>query len=87
MSSETRNGIYEDATLLKVPARSGQAGSDELGVWITADQWDVDDGRVRVAADLSALLLAAGSGVYTILIWGSVGGDDIPIAEYSIFVE
>ena len=78
---------YEEAKLLKVPARSGQAGSDELGVWITADQWDVGDGRVRVAADLSALLRVAGSGVYTILIWGSVGGDEVPIAGYSIFVE
>ena len=80
---------YEEATLLKVLARSGRLGGDELGlgVWITADQWDVDDGRARVAADLSALLRAAGGGVYTILIWGSVRGDDVPIAEYSIFVE
>lgn len=78
---------YEEAILLKVPARSGQAGGEESGVWITADQWDVDAGRVRVAADLSALLRAAGSGVYTILIWGFVRGDEVPIAEYSIFVE
>ena len=80
---------YDDAALLKVLARSGRLGGDELGlgVWITADQWDVDDGRARVAADLSALLRAAGGGVYTILIWGSVRGNDVPIAEYSIFVE
>ena len=78
---------YEEATQLKVPARSGRSGSDELGVWITADQWDVDDGRARVAADLSALLRAVGGGAYTVLIWGSVRGDDVPIAEYSIFVE
>ena len=78
---------YDEATLLKVPARAGQAGSEELGIWITADQWDVDDGRARVAADLSALLRAAGSGVYTILVWGSVRGDKVPIAEYSIFIE
>ena len=80
---------YDDAALLKVLARSGRLGGDELGlgVWITADQWDVDGGRARVAADLSALLRATGNGVYTILIWGSVRGDDVPIAEYSIFVE
>lgn len=80
---------YDDAALLKVLARSVRLGGDELGlgVWITADQWDVDDGRARVAADLSALLRAAGGGVYTILIWGSVRGNDVPIAEYSIFVE
>ncbi len=80
---------YDDAALLKVLARSVRLGGDELGlgVWITADQWDVDDGRARVAADLSALLRAAGGGVYTILIWGSVRGDKVPIAEHSIFVE
>ena len=78
---------YDDAALLKVPARSGRSGGDELGVWITADRWDIDGGRARVAADLSALLRAAGGGVYTILIWGSVRGDKVPIAEYSIFVE
>lgn len=79
---------YEEMTQLKVPARSGRSGSsDELGVWITADRWDVDDGRARVAADLSALLRAVGGGAYTVLIWGSVRGDDVPIAEYSIFVE
>ena len=78
---------YDDAALLKVPARSGRSGGDELGVWITADRWDINGRRARVAADLSALLRAAGGGVYTILIWGSVRGDDVPIAEYSIFVE
>ena len=75
---------YDEATLLKVPARSDRSEREELGVWITADQWQVDEGRVRVSADLSQLLHITSEGTYTIMIRGSVDGESVPIAEYSI---
>ena len=78
---------YKEADLLDLEARSGQPSTDQLGVWITADLWAAENSRVRVDADIEALLDAAGSGVYTIVIWGSVGGESVPIAEYSIIAD
>ena len=78
---------YEEAGSLKLPARSDQPSTDESGVWITADLWAVENSRVRVDADVAPLFDAVGSGVYTILIWGSVGGESVPIAEYSIIAD
>ena len=78
---------YDEAALLKVPARSDQSEREELGVWITADQWQVAERRVRVSADLSQLLHITSEGTYTIMIRGSVDGESVPIAEYSIILD
>ena len=78
---------YEEAASLETPARSSQSPTDESGVWITADLWAVENSRARVGADLKPLLAAAGSGVYTIVIWGSIDGERVPIAEYSIIAD
>ena len=78
---------YDEAVLLKMPARSGQSEREERGDWITADQWQVDEGRVRISADLSQLLRTTGEGTYTTVIWGSVDGERVPIAEYSIVLD
>lgn len=78
---------YEEAASLKDSETSRLLALPEIGYWITADQWDVDDGNVRVTADLSTLSRLENKGVYTIVIWGTVGGERVPIAEYSIIAD
>ncbi len=53
--------------------------------WITARKWSVREGVFSVTADLSDLIAQHGDGVYTILVWGKIGGEDVVISEYSIF--
>ena len=36
-------------------------------------------------ADLEDLLERHGAGVYSIIMWGRIGGEDVVISEYSIF--
>ena len=55
--------------------------------WITASKWTARGTDFSVAADVRNLLSKYGAGVYTILLWGEVGGEDVPISEYSIFYE
>ena len=55
--------------------------------WITASEWTASGTNFSVAADISELLTKYGPGVYTILLWGKVDGEDVPISEYSIFYE
>ena len=54
--------------------------------WITAKTWSIHDQDFAVSADITDLLLAHGTGVYTIVLWGEINGEDEPISEYSIFV-
>ena len=55
--------------------------------WITASQWTVAGTDFSVTVDVGGLLSKYGPGVYTILLWGIIGGEDVPIAQYSIFYE
>ncbi len=55
-------------------------------VWITANDWSVTSDSFAVSADISDLLIQYGDGVYTILLWAKINGEDVPISEYSIFV-
>ena len=55
--------------------------------WLTASQWTAAGTDFSVTADIGELLSKYGPGVYTILIWGKVGGEDVPISQYSIFYE
>ena len=36
-------------------------------------------------ADLEYLIAKYGDGVYTIMVWGNIGGEQTVISEYSIF--
>ena len=56
------------------------------GVWITATEWSVTSDSFAVSADISNLLDQHGDGVYTIVLWAEVNGEDVPISEYSIFI-
>ena len=55
--------------------------------WITASTWTALSLDFTVTADISELLSKYGPGVYTILLWGKVDGEDVPISQYSIFHE
>ena len=55
--------------------------------WVTASRWTARGTDFSITANVSKLLSKYGPGVYTVLLWGEVGGEDVPISEYSIFHE
>ena len=68
---------------------ASQANSDRTITvpWITASKWTARGTDFSVTADVRKLLSNYGQGVYTILLWGEVSGEDVPISQYSIFYE
>ena len=79
---------YEEASQLHNEAKklSTRRAESYKVAWITADQWATSESDFSVSADIKQLLLDNRGGVYTILIWGEIDGEDIPISNYSIFV-
>ena len=59
---------------------------ENQAIWITATHWEVTDETFSVTADISDLLTQHGNGVYTIVVWAQINGEDVPISEYSIFI-
>ena len=55
--------------------------------WTTADFWHVSLGSFGIKVDISATVTDQGPGVYTVLIWGTKGNEDVALTKYSIFVE
>ena len=53
--------------------------------FIVADTWDATPTSLDAASDISKVLAEHGPGVYTVNVWGTVRGQDVPVAEYSIF--
>lgn len=53
--------------------------------WITASKWTARGTDFAVTANIGKLLSKYGPGIYTILVWSEIAGDDVPISEYSIF--
>ena len=53
--------------------------------WITASEWTASGAAFSVVVDIRGLLSEHGPGVYTVLLWGEISGDDVPVSEYSIF--
>ena len=53
--------------------------------WITASEWTATGTDFSVTTDIGELLSKYGPGVYTVLLWGKIDGEDVPIAQYSIF--
>ena len=62
-------------------------GTQIVVPWITAGRWQVANDAFMVAADISDVLRKHGDGVYTIVVWGVVDGEDVVISKYSIFVD
>ena len=54
---------------------------------ITASEWTVRGRRFSITADIGKVLLAHGSGIYTVILGGGLGGSDVVISVYSIFHE
>ena len=70
-----------------VPAAGeGRAGTIP---WVTASLWITDEsGLFYVQADLSSVLGAHGSGVYTVRLWGRAPtGEQVQLTNYSIWVK
>ena len=55
--------------------------------WITSGVEQLGPNGVRVTSDLQDLVSQFGAGIYTLQIWAVVDGVDVPVSEYSIFVE
>ena len=74
---------------LELPGRDNPAGCVTVeGQWITPWIWNVARHSFNVEADLSPLLGIHGPGVYTILVWGSVDGEEgVVISTYSMFYQ
>ena len=53
--------------------------------WITAQKWTANGDSFSITADLGDLLAKHGDGVYSIVVWGTIDGEDVVISEYSIF--
>ena len=53
--------------------------------WITASEWTASGETFAVRADISQLLRRHGDGVYSLMIWGTIAGEDVVISQYSIF--
>ena len=53
--------------------------------WITAQTWADNGKEFSVKADLSDVLAKHGDGVYSLVIWGGINGEDAVISEFSIF--
>ena len=53
--------------------------------WITAQKWTDNGKEFSIEADLSDVLAKHGDGVYSVVVWGGINGEDAVISEYSIF--
>ena len=55
--------------------------------WITAETWNVTGDSFSVTVDLSDVIDEHGPGVYSIIVWGTIGGERVVISEYSMFYQ
>ena len=53
--------------------------------WITAKTWSVRGDSFDVVADLNRIIGQYGPGVYTVMVWARLMGDDNVVSQYSIF--
>ena len=53
--------------------------------WITALEWTAKGESFSVAVDLWDVLEKHGEGVYSLVVWGSIGAERVVISQYSIF--
>ena len=53
--------------------------------WVTVREWEVTGQTFAVKADLSHVIAIYGPGVYSVVVWGRIGDQNVAISEYSIF--
>ena len=51
--------------------------------WITASKWTANSTTFSIETPLYSIL--HGEGIYTIILWGPIDGEDVVISQYSIF--
>ena len=71
-------------------ARASSEEQDALSLslpWITAEEWTTGGNTFSLRADLSDVLTEHGPGVYTLVVWGNIGGEFVAISRYSLFHE
>ena len=66
---------------------SMELGSPVTVPWITATKWTASGKAFSVAADIEHILEKYGDGVYTVVVWAPLDGEDIIVSEYSLFLE
>ena len=54
--------------------------------WITAATWRDSGQNFEIEANISSVLNDLGPGVYTLIIWGNIGGEAVPLTKYSLFM-
>ena len=54
---------------------------------VTTSGWTVDGDTFSVSANIGDLLSIYGSGVYTLVLWAPLNGEDTVVSRYSIFVD
>ncbi len=54
--------------------------------WITATTWRDSGQNFEIEANISSVLNDLGPGVYTLILWGNVGGESVPLTKYSLFM-
>lgn len=55
--------------------------------WVTASQWNISGNSFAIQANLNEIISQYGKGVYTVYIWGKIGGESVVLSNYSIFIE
>ena len=53
--------------------------------WVTASKWTARGQTFAVTSDISKVLSRHGNGIYSLMVWGKLGGEDAVISQYSIF--
>ena len=52
---------------------------------ITASKWTANGNSFSISANINEVLKKHGDGVYTIVVWGTIGGERAIISRYSVF--
>ena len=60
-------------------------GKSVTVLWITAKEWRIGSESFTVRANVEGVLSQFGKGVYSIMVWSTIDGEDVVISEYSIF--
>ena len=68
-----------------MPKRERHSSESITVPWITASEWTASGTSFAVKAGIGAILNRHGEGIYTVMVWGNLGGAREVISQYSIF--
>ena len=54
-------------------------------LWVKATEWRETGNSIRLTANLRDVLDENGAGVYTLVLWGLIGGEPVVVAQYPVF--